>query len=1356
VQDPIDAGIGFADEKGGLEQRRVRPGVEVLDPSKTDGSTMVLDTEDAAAKFVRLGGALNQVPDEFVIDAIDANKGADVDGFRFSLLGGGGGINDMVLLVDNNTGAFFGVKYQHGNGASYTDADKLDNPSLYREALNEVFAETLAEEFGYEPMPMRLTKSSRKHSWGLQKSKTAKGIALITELAQNRWGGRRKANEETLGHGTDPDTWDQNTGAVLADLRSYARMRLFDTVIGNVDRHGRNYMLKKREDGNYDVIPIDHSLAFMDADSDQQFFEPLYRDELIIYDFSLSRDESKWEEFVDIIGDLQEELRKIDPAFLVKKLKQSLDLLDSLFPNEELYERKDRYDVVLERYIGPVEWRIDGLLQKTPEELALMLSPHRQRSRPEKIKEIEDKWNKINRIKPPERLASKPRIKEMPEQEAPEAPEVDNSPETVNRLGSEVSNPAEADAVVIDRTPPDEVLVELLREGGSQTVGSRFNENWATYIEELPQKKFEETYTFPKTGVVVESLKKRYKNLAEFLTKFAQNSTFDTGLPVAKYNIPGSSVRTLPGVEVDVDEDGDARFTVKDGIGVLFAQAIAAYSSGAAYTGTRNNEEGIAAMIERFRGQRTSENLSPISPGSLLGVQETHESLYNFWRSYAAIMNDPSLLDVNYSTQNEHSISLAGILLNILSFAGKLDGTFVRTLAFEDVDIDSPEHPLHALTSVGQEIAMRPSSWAKFGQGGGTADDDDGLFTATGFGQLSNLGDVALFITDPEGLAIGDFTAMAENEALLKNGRYRVVSVEKVTATRKAWDLDVKDWVVGEHTHTKITLEQSKSEPFDTPEAKPKIADAPIPEKSFMRGIEGTESVIPVTIDPEEYVGLLDSKVKDLLSKYLPDVETPEYSLDELIDLMDAMGVLRDGNDFVNSNDSIVDFVLKYLNNSPLSTRIATLKEKIANDGISTATDGIAAVVEQYDSFVAKLKTKEGKEEIEKDVRRGFYDVLATVEDIMTEYPHMRGVLTVDLYHKNETRRAQAYATMNGNNIVTVYNPAFLSSMVGKLKMSKAARERHAGQVLGVNVEVQSERAQNSALTAMHEASHGLHFDAVLSQFGVQTGKDAPPLAEQLMPQDAPDDEDTMADTVFGSILASMFDWSPNVERYDMSKKDIDFINRSGAAFIANIVTGSVDDGSLEGDLAGIIGSRDDKPVGFYEVLRAATGEFDMATVNNLKAIDKQVNTNGKAAQFVEYITGMSAESLINDLKASITDDIGVDIENIGTYGISSEDALSALDGASTYARTDAMEAFAEARTLLYLINSMGGVNLFGNEEKVKNMQEVVDKILTGIVPDIKSRTMKPASARTKALYNKLRMLSLAINALSFGDDAFE
>ena len=406
----------------------------------------------------------------------------------------------------------------------------------------------------------------------------------------------------------------------------------------------------------------------------------------------------------------------------------------------------------------------------------------------------------------------------------PEAPEVDNSPETVNRLGSEVSNPAEADAVVIDRTPPDEVLVELLREGGSQNVGSRFNENWATYIEELPQKKIEETYTFPKTGKVAPGLKKRYKDLAEFLTKFAPSKTFNTGFLPELYNAPDSAFMTLPGVEIDgLNEDGDVNFVVKDSLGPLFAQAVAAYTSGPAYRNTRNNEEGIAEKIKDFKESTITDDfglgMSPESPGYLVPVQDIHNSVYDFWRSYAAIMDDPSLLDVDYGTQNEHSISLAGHLLQTLSFAGKIDGTFVRTLTFKDVDIDSPEHPLHALTSVGQEIAMRPSSWAKYGEGGGTS-DDDGLFTAEGFGNYKNLGDVALFITDPEGLAIGDFTLMAENETLLKNGRYKVVNVEKVTATRQSWDSSVEANVVGEHTYTKITLEQTKDSQAEAPETK--------------------------------------------------------------------------------------------------------------------------------------------------------------------------------------------------------------------------------------------------------------------------------------------------------------------------------------------------------------------------------------------------------------------------------------------------------------------------------------------------------------------------------------------------------
>ena len=63
-------------------------------------------------------------------------------------------------------------------------------------------------------------------------------------------------------------------------------------------------------------------------------------------------------------------------------------------------------------------------------------------------KEIADKIAKSGK-------AAKPPKAEAPSG-APEAPKVDNSPETLNMLGSEVSNPANADAVVIDRTPPDE------------------------------------------------------------------------------------------------------------------------------------------------------------------------------------------------------------------------------------------------------------------------------------------------------------------------------------------------------------------------------------------------------------------------------------------------------------------------------------------------------------------------------------------------------------------------------------------------------------------------------------------------------------------------------------------------------------------------------------------------------------------------------------------------------------------------------------------------------------------------------------------------------------------------------------
>lgn len=349
VKNPNDAKLALADENGMLEQRSVPKGSLAVDPAT--GEKIKISSQKIANDFVKNGGALNEVPDDYVVKAIEVNAAPRG---RFNVIGEGGGVNGMTRMIDTSTGAYIGMKYESGESSSFTAPEPDHTPVLYKEALNEMFSEIVAESIGYEPMPMRLVKS-----------KKGKGVSLITELAQNRWG--------KIESPMNPDTWDQIDGSVLADMPSYAKMMSFDFLIGNVDRHIGNYVLKKRSDGTYEIIPIDHSLTMFQHSAKDNQFRAIYREELTALDNKIVQDEQKYEEFIDILGDVMEDIRNASVPMLKTKLNQILDHLELMFPNEELYKKAHR-DVEVARMLGTVQRRIEFLNSLSPEEVFKELS----------------------------------------------------------------------------------------------------------------------------------------------------------------------------------------------------------------------------------------------------------------------------------------------------------------------------------------------------------------------------------------------------------------------------------------------------------------------------------------------------------------------------------------------------------------------------------------------------------------------------------------------------------------------------------------------------------------------------------------------------------------------------------------------------------------------------------------------------------------------------------------------------------------------------------------------------------------------------------------------------------------------
>lgn len=272
-RDMPDTEVAHADQSG-TTQKRIPIGNEVTHPRT--GERVKLDSPEQSIDFVSFGGNLSEVPDEHLIESILRNSisipGEQRSGWRlskpggrFEFLGAGGGVHGMIRLKDQKTGAYLGLKFEASTNFGMNDelipiVGNSDRASV-NGAVIESIANTINEELGFAPMPIRIVRRSSLGA-GEQDSQAPTlrpGIAFVTELAQNRHG--RIIDDGQL---LDTNSVTREDVSPISALR----VGLIDAVMDNRDRNVGNYLLAAQPDGSIALVPIDHGEA-VHADMDK-------------------------------------------------------------------------------------------------------------------------------------------------------------------------------------------------------------------------------------------------------------------------------------------------------------------------------------------------------------------------------------------------------------------------------------------------------------------------------------------------------------------------------------------------------------------------------------------------------------------------------------------------------------------------------------------------------------------------------------------------------------------------------------------------------------------------------------------------------------------------------------------------------------------------------------------------------------------------------------------------------------------------------------------------------------------------------------------------------------------------------
>ena len=204
-----------------------------------------MDSQIKADRFVRSGGDISQVPDDYLAGALLENA-SQADGERFKItVVDGGAIGTTRVLVQRLPDGTYG---QHGF------VIKAHEPDRDIEGLNELVGVEVAHRLGLPILPGRGNGKMRTRNRN-------QGTVVVLEHGMNVVEG---GDDMNMRRRFEPGALDDREKGLSPRLDNF----MLNWLLGVGDRHPGNAILAQNGDGDVAAIPIDLAWNFRDNSPD--------------------------------------------------------------------------------------------------------------------------------------------------------------------------------------------------------------------------------------------------------------------------------------------------------------------------------------------------------------------------------------------------------------------------------------------------------------------------------------------------------------------------------------------------------------------------------------------------------------------------------------------------------------------------------------------------------------------------------------------------------------------------------------------------------------------------------------------------------------------------------------------------------------------------------------------------------------------------------------------------------------------------------------------------------------------------------------------------------------------------------